>query len=213
MLAELTTIAFLAIGILLSVVGAIAARKKNQPNDDRPETYASRGAFIPLVIGLRRVGAIVLWIQPDDAATLSGGDSPSGGYGKGGGGKAPSGSPTYQEKALHGLCVGPASALHAIYQNGERVWQGPITPDTHPSGTSVSIGTAGSTFRIYWGFQDDPVVQEIGGASNFGLATKLPLVTKILWQPKNLGGSRAWPRLEYDVEVPCYSVLASTPPI
>lgn len=209
--AEVTTIIMLGIGILAMIAGTMMARKKTQPNDDRPETYASRGAFIPFVIGRRRVGAVVLWIEPDANDPTAALDAPFTAYGKGGAGKAVSGT-NYEEQGLHALCIGPASVLHAIYQNGDKIWEGPITPDTHPSNTMITTASEGS-FRIYWGFQDDTTVDLIGAATNFGVSTRLPLVTKILWDKKKLGSSRAWPRLEYEVEVPCYSVLGGTAPI
>jgi len=208
---EVTTLVMLGIGILAMIAGTMMARKKTQPNDDRPETYASRGAFIPFVIGKRRVGSVVLWIEPDANAPTDFLDAPFNAYGKGGAGKGISGT-NYEEQGLHALCIGPASVLHAIYQNGDKIWEGPITPDTHPSHTQITTASEGS-FRIYWGFQDDQVVDLIGSATNFGVPTRLPLVTKILWDKKKLGSSRAWPRLEYEVEVPCYSVLGGTAPI
>ena len=35
---------------------------------------------------------------------------------------------------------------------------------------------------------------------------------KILWDVKDLGQSRQWPRLEYEVVCPCYSEISTTPP-
>lgn len=202
---------YLAIASLLLTAGTLLSMKKPKaaPLDDFLGSSATMGAYIPLVIGRERVAPVFLWVE--DATTFAdfGGspDTPPE-LGKGGGGVPE--PPQIWERAIHAICVGPASKLSKIWQNGELIWSGEISPTSHPSGSSVTLQNAqGSsqsegTFRIYWGFRDDPLLSGPPALSRF------PLATKIVWENKNLGQSRNWPRLEYEVTCPCYSQIAST---
>lgn len=202
---------YLAIASLLLTAGTLLSMKKPKaaPLDDFLGSSATMGAYIPLVIGRERVAPVFLWVE--DATTFAdfGGspDTPPE-LGKGGGGVPE--PPQIWERAIHAICVGPASKLSKIWQNGELIWDGAITPATHPSGSAVTLQNAqGSsqsegTFRIYWGFRDDPLLSGPPALSRF------PLATKIVWESKNLGQSRNWPRLEYEVTCPCYSQITSS---
>lgn len=216
MLAEFGTIA-LAVQIAMAIAAAAliltAKRPKAVPLDDALKSTATRGAYVPLIIGRTRVGPIFAWV--DDATPSPGfADSVLGsqpGFGKGTGG--PPAPLTYQENSLHILCVGPGSKLIAIYQNGVTIWSGPITPSTHPSGSQITVDSAGiaeGVFEIHWGFPDDPILTALENSERHGLGVHYAYAMKILWLPKNLGGSRNWPRLEYEIECPCYSQIAST---
>ncbi len=188
----------------------MAARKQPVSEEDSPGISASRGAYVPLLIGRARLGEVFCWLQPDGSAADNGGIDNQGqvaaGKGSGGGSVA-----NYHENGLHAICVGPASRLFAILQNGKTIWSGPISPQSHPSGSLLTAGAEGY-FRVYWGFSDDPAVDLLAAASNHGLTTRYPLSMKVLWSFKALGNSRQWPRLEYIVEAPCHSFLANTSP-
>lgn len=201
--ADVLTVLWIA--SLLLVAGTILSQKKPKAasQDDFLGSTATQGAYIPLVIGRERVAPVFAFVE--DATTFGLTDEGGGGtgFGKGLGGVPQ--PPSYQENGLHILCVGPANLLSAIYQNGELIWKGAITPVSHPSGSSVTLANSEGTFKVYWGFRDDPTI-------NVGLATsRFPLAMKVLWEPKNLGQSRQWPRLEYEVTCPCYSQIANSP--
>ena len=219
---------YLAIASLLVSAASLLIRKKPKVAnlDDALQSVATQGAFIPLVIGRQRVGPIFAWVEdatPGLAAlapqnrnlNLGGGNSmvgTQGSFGKGGGGVPQ--QPSYLENALHLLCVGPASSLRAIYQNGEVIWSGNIDPLSHPSGSLLPAGDSNGSegaFEVHWGFPDDPILTDLQNSKYHGLAVRYSHVMKILWKPKNLGQSRQWPRLEYEVTCPCYSNIASTP--
>jgi len=207
--------------LLVSAALLLTQKKPKVANlDDALQSVATQGAFIPLIIGRQRVGPVFAWVEDATAGvaaltpltrnlipSLSAGIGTQGSFGKGGGG-VPN-PPSYFENALHLLCVGPASELRAIYQNGEIIWQGPITPDTHPSGSTLSAGSEGD-FQVHWGFTDDPILTELQNSKTHGLPVRYTRVMKILWKSKNLGQSRQWPRLEYEVKCPCYSQLTTT---
>lgn len=198
-----TWIAIISLAISLTL--ALTQKKpKAAPLDDALQSTATRGAYIPLLVGRHRVGPIFAFVS-DATGTFALDDGPGSqpGFGKGGGGIPDPGS--YFENALHILAVGPGARLDAIYQNGETIWKGPITPSTHPSGSEFTIADQG-TFRIYWGFKDDPVLP----SEVTDVATNFALTLKIVWIPKNLGQSRTWPRLEYEVECPCYSQISDS---
>lgn len=213
--------------ILVSVGLSVAAGSLLTPDppsiakDDRPQPPATRGQYIPLVIGREMVEPFFAWIQPEDSAITEGGDlvdnSGNSLIGKGFGGQAPAGQ-EFEEAALHILCVGPGAVLHRITNNGETVWEGGITPASHPSGSSIFAGDEG-IFEIYWGFEDDPPLSLLGSASNHGaipnetsFETRYPLTMKVLWNKKKLGSTRQFPRLRYEVEVAAKSNNVSKVP-
>jgi hypothetical protein len=182
--------------------------KKAAPSDDYLDSIATRGAYVPLGIGRFMVGPVFAWGEMNDNNfSLSGdGSGSSPGYGKGNRG----GSSNHYEKALHLLCVGPGEALYRITQNGKLIWEGPVTPASHPSGSELSCQNGEGSFRIYWGYVDDPTLPYLPSSPTHGLTVKYAYVMKVLWVNKNLGNSRVWPRLQYEVSCPCYSQLAET---
>jgi len=169
--------------------------------DDTPTTLASRGSYIPLVIGRYRVGCVFGAAGNRTTRQESVGGA-SGGKGDvfGGGGGGSQTQTIYLEDGWHQLCVGPANKLFGIYQNGKPIWQGVLSAATTPSGTLISAGDEGS-FRIYWGFSDQPV--DAGLAALTGIESRWPMVCYIYWIQKRLGGSPTWPTLEYDLESLC----------
>ena len=198
------------LGILIASLAISLTRKpkKAAPSDDYLESIATRGAYVPLGIGRFLVAPVFAWGEMNDNNFSLSGDSAgeATGYGKGSGG----GSSNHYEKALHLLCVGPGEALHGITQNGKLIWEGPISPATHPSGSELSCQNGEGSFRIYWGYQDDPLLPYLPTSPTHGLSVKYAYVMKILWVNKNLGTSRIWPRLQYEVSCPCYSQLSET---
>lgn len=200
--------AFLVASVLLTVALVLTQKKPKLANlDDALQSSATRGAYIPLLIGRHRIGPVFAFVDDSESHT-SLVDSPGQpGFGKGAG-SAPT-PPSYWEDALHILCVGPGSRLMAIYENGETVFNADVSPDSNPSGSAFTLAD-GSTFRIYWGFRDDPVLPRLDSSPRHGLSVRYPLTMKILWLSKNLGQSRQWPRLEYEVECPCYSQIAQS---
>lgn len=212
---------------LLAAGAAILSQKKPKlaSNDDAVQSSATQGAYIPLVIGRARPGPVFCFVEDvseETAALFFAARSQANawtsavgravGFAKGGGG---AGIPTsYRENALHVICVGPASELIAIYQNGEAIWRGPITPASHPSGTLLAAGQNGSEgyFEVHWGFPDDPLLDRLrDNTKRHGLEVNYAFAFKIFWRFKDLGQSRNWPRLEYELRCPCYSQITSTP--
>lgn len=204
----------LIVSLLLTAASLLIKKKPKVASlDDALQSTATQGAFLPLVIGRQRVGPVFAFVEDttNQLQALANGRSP-GSFSKGNGG-TPS-QPVYTERALHLICVGPASELRGIYQNGELIWKGPITPLDTPSGSFITVTTPSGNegrFQVFWGFSDDPIVPAIGASPTHGIATRYPLAFKILWDSKNLGQSRQWPRLEYEVVCPCYSQIGLSP--
>ena len=208
---EIGTVLYIASLLVTAALLLSKKKPKAAPLDDALKSVATQGAYIPLVIGRQRVGAVQIWVEDATPGFLT--ESISGGtpgVGKGGGG-VPT-QPTYIEKGLHALCVGPASELRAIYQNNEVLWSGLLTPANTPSGSRIpTVLEPGSHFRVYWGFPEDPEILYLAASETHGLSVSYPLCMKILWDDKDLGQSRQWPRLEYEVVCPCYSEVATSP--
>lgn len=198
-------------GLLLTAATMLSKKSPKVASlDDALSTSATQGAYVPLVIGRQLVGPVVLWVEDATGGDLV--DSPSGTPGMGkGDGSAPT-QPSYLERALHGLAVGPGYELLSIRQNNEILWEGRLTPDIAPSGSYIQTSLeSGSWFRIYWGFPDDPLIPYIAASESHGVATRYSGCMKVLWDAKDLGQSRQWGRLEYEIVCPCYSQIATSP--
>ena len=188
--AEITTIIVLAVAAGAAVLGTFLKKPKSPEvtRDDRQPTLTNRGAIAPRFIGTDKTSPIINWVG--DRRTV---EESSGGGKKGGGGS----SLTYFESACHVLATGPCTELRAIRQQGEILWQGPITPDRTPSGSRVE--TSEGAFYIYWGESTQPVNTFLGDPSRMGINSRWADFCYIVWIDKKLGGSAQWQNLEYDI--------------
>ena len=208
-----SAVAQVAVSVGLSAISALMnkseSKRKNPIKDEKPNTAASRGAWVPRIFGRERVGPVVCWVGDRTTKTIT---AAGGTEGQKGGGGAQGGAiktVMYDESAWHVLCVGPAFALHEIYSDGKVIFEGPIDSLSHPSGTEVE--TSVGDFKIYWGEFDQPVSSYL--ADKIGRASRWPGVCYILWNQKELGQQPHWPALEYVVEVrPTLVGLGSSAP-
>ncbi len=204
------TLITLAIGVGLAALSGylLQKRQKNLTKADKPTTLASRGSFVQVVLGPRRVGPIFGWAGNRRSAKEKVGG------GKGGVFSSPK-QTVYYEAGWHKLCVGPAFCLRRIYQHGKVIFEGPITSDTHPSGSTFDLGKEGK-FRIFWGERTQPINTFLGSPNNgppLGISSRWPGLCYIEWNDKRLGAQPTWPLLDYVVEArPTYSesILPST---
>lgn len=197
----LSTLIYAAVAVTLLVVSRFFLKQPNQNNpladDDKPTTLSSRGAYINYVLGTRRIGCFFGWADDEGATSIEepvGGSSGKKGgfFGGGGGGQTQT---IWFMRGWHILALGPATALHAIYENNEKVWEGPITRAGTPSGTLVEAEGVGS-FRIYWGEIDQPVDPVL--ADVMGIPSGNPGLCHVVWDSKRLGaGGKTWGQLEY----------------
>lgn len=184
----------LAIGIGLAYAASLLLQPKNKGIvDDRPTGLATRGSFVPYVRGRRRVAHVF---------ALATGRRRRKERAEGGKGVSLFGGPKtdiYYEKGLHVLAVGPIHSLHSIHESGKRIFSGPITQGSHPSGSTVGLGQTGS-FRIYWGEPDQPIDTLLASSDGLGISSRFPHFCYIVWDEKRLGGSPQWPALDYVIE-------------
>jgi len=201
------SVGLVALSVGLSYLAGRLLQPKNNAliQDDKPTTLATRGSYLPRVIGRRRVGPIFAWAGDRYTTKESGGKK----------GSVLGGNETeiYRESGWHLLAVGPGRALHSIEQNGKAIFVGPITPTSHPSGTTIDIGNEGS-FRIFWGEVDQPVNTFLGDAARnpeIGVSSRWPYTMYIEWVGKRLTSQPVWPLLTYDIEIePQGSFLSDT---
>lgn len=187
-------LAYMVISFALSyLAGRLLAKKSGlKVDDDKPTTLTTRGSFMNFVLGRRRVGPLFAWAGEREHKKES----------AGGGGK---GSPSpkvevFYESGWHVLASnGPVFALHQIIQSGGVIFDGPITSDSHPSGTTVDLGKEGA-FTIYWGEQNQPINAFLGGAGRVGVTSRWPFTCYIVWNKKRLGQSPNWPVVEYVID-------------
>lgn len=182
-----------AVGLL--VLSAVLFKpKENKPLlEDAPSTTTERGTFIPLVMGKREVGEVVLWVGGRIIIT----EECEGGGKKGGkGGDCE--IDVYFEQGVHAVAVGPIHALHGIFRDGELLEgsQGLNHLNT-PSGTTLDFGDKGSC-RIYWGFLDNP--GDSLWQSKLGIASNMPYVMYVVWDRARLGMTPRWSRYKYRIE-------------
>lgn len=105
----------------------------------------------------------------------------------------------YYEDGMMVLNIGPVYKIDELWENGETIWTGPITRETHPSGTSITTkgnndGLGKGTFTIYWGEDDQPVCQELVDAT--GVDANFGGVCFLWWKNKKLGVTPVWPTVE-----------------
>lgn len=183
---------FFAIGIGIALAGALILRQndRNPIKDDKPPTLSNRGAPLNYLIGPKRVGPFVGWIGNRQSEKE---DAPGG---KGLFGTTPK-IKIYYESGWHQLGLGPLKSFDRITQNGKVIFDGPITPTTHPSGTTVNIGREGS-FIIMWGEENQPVHTFLSDPEVLGVSSRWPYTASVFWVKKRLGPSAFWPSLEYD---------------
>lgn len=182
-----------AVGLSLLAGYLLQKKQRNLAKDDKPTTLATRGTFIPYVLGIRRIGPVFCWAGDRRSAK----EKAQGG--KGGIGSSPK-VDVYYERGMHVLCAGPAFCLRRIYQHGKIIFEGPITRKSHPSGSRVDLGSEGA-FDIYWGEPNQPINNDLGVSTRIGIASRWPHICYVYWDEKRLGQQPTWPLLDYVIEV------------
>lgn len=176
-------------GVLLAASYVISknAMKRNQKplGDDQPSTTATRGDWIPLIIGLRRTGCVVGAIPPDSREEINV-EGPGG---------------ALVEAAWHQLCIGPADEIHKIYSANEVIWDTKITRAESPSGSTFILDNEKGQFTVYWGEDDQPLNPYL--STYLGHKSLHPRLCYIWWNRRNLGSSPIWEQHEYVVKVGC----------
>lgn len=207
------SVAWVQVGLMILaaalsyLAGQMLMKKQKSPIQQHgPTTLDTRGSFTPWFIGVREVAPVFCWAGDREIKKEK-----TGGGGKGGGGDAPK-TDVYYEAGWHVLGIGPIEALHAVKSGGEVVFEGPITKDSHPSGTFVSTGgEAGDGFTIYWGESDQPINTFLGDADRVTVESRWPHICYVVWNKKRLGSSPVWPIIEYDLErQPINTTLSDT---
>jgi len=185
-------LAWLVVSIGLSLLaGQMLAKKSDSPiQDDKPTTLSIRGSFTPWFVGIRRVGPVFCWAG--DRGTRK---EKAGSGGKGGDDPEVE---VFYEAGWHVIGMGPCEALHEMVQGGTTIFTGPITRESHPSGTTVDLGKEGA-FTIYWGEPTQPINSFLGNASRVGISSRWPHACYVVWNKKRLAG-QTWPLVDYIVE-------------
>ena len=196
------------VGLVVSLaLMYLASQKLNKDDDvidkDKPATLTTRGSYIPWNIGIRRVGPVFsgAWDRIIKKEELEGSKDL---------GLTPE-QDVFYEGGWHQIgSNGPVYALHGIYERGKLIFQGPITSDSHPSGSVISLGKEGS-FVIYWGEETQPINTRMGATNRVGITSRWPFLCYVEWIEKRLGPSPNWPELQYVTETrPKNTVLSDT---
>lgn len=195
------TVVAIGISVAFSLLSKSIGGRKRAPFvgfDEAPTATAERGAFMPTLIGRRRVAPHFLWAGD---RTRSGG-----GGGKGGGGGSPA---VYHEAAWHGITEGPCDRLHAIWSGQTKIYEGPISRtggSPFASGSSIStLAPHAGTAYVHWGEDSQPVNTRLAqgsghGTAGVGIASRWPGLCYVDYRPLALGSGPNWPNLEYEIE-------------
>lgn len=202
----LVSLGLLVLSIGLSILaGYLLQKTVRNPFDDKPTPLASRGSYISWFCGVRRLGYVLVW------AGIRGVRKERGEGGKGDSFSGPK-QRVYVESGCHVICTGPVDELLEIESGGEKIFVGPITRVSHPSGTLIDMGKEGA-FRVFWGEDDQPVNTWLGDASRLGVSSRWPGICYIEWRNRRLGPSPSWPFMSYVmVKRPTGSYLSDTDP-
>jgi hypothetical protein len=182
-----------AIGVALSILAAYLLRpKRMRAKDHNPTSISTRGAYVPWIMGRRRVTPVFGWagnrFRKRERAHS----------GKGGSLFMPK-VKIYYEEGWHILSLGPVTALYAIYVGKKALFEGVLTPESHPSGSLLDLGKQGQA-RIYWGETTQPVNTTLGDSSRVGISSRWPGICYIHWEEKRLGANPIWPMMTYIIE-------------
>jgi hypothetical protein len=181
-----------AIGVGLSILAGLLLDEDDPIDADKPTTLSTRGSYPMWLCGRSLIAPVFCWAGLADREIRE--EDVEGGKGLGG-----QEQDVYYEPGLHLLTWGKCDALYTIIQGGKNIFTGVITPETHPSGTTIDLGKEGS-FEMYWGEVDQPVNTYLSDASRLGISSRWPNACYVLWNKKRLGGSPNWPDLKYVLE-------------
>lgn len=201
-LADAVSLTYMAISIGLSIIAGLLLKPKSKSpiQDDKPTTLTTRGSFTPWFLGIRQVGPIFAWAGDRERRSE-----------RSGGGK---GTPAPQvdvwyEAGWHILGV-TATALHQITEGGKIIFSGPITSESHPSGSTIELST-NESFTIYWGEPDQPINTFLGDPARVTVSSRWPYACYVVWNKKRLGSSPNWQLINYVLERrPSQSVLTQS---
>ncbi len=186
-------LSLLVIGIGLAyLAGQLLKKNKNLIQDDKPTTLATRGSYVPVLKGRRRLGFVFTYAGNRHTRKEK---AKQGGKGNVFSQKVD----VFLEDGMHVMAVGPCHILWEVEQSGKPLFVGPITSVSHPSGSTIDLGNEGS-FRIFWGEVDQPVNSYMGDVSRIGIASRWPRFCYIEWRNKRLGDSPVWPSMTYVLE-------------
>ena len=194
-----TMLVMTAVSVALSVASSYLLKPKPDAPlvDDRPKAIASRGTFLPYVIGRRRIGHVVTYVGRYNTQRAQS-KSSIGQFLNFPGLASTAGATYYLQSAVHALCVGPAYALWSIKANNIEVFKGPINQITHPSGSLVACGLG--QFYIFWGEPDQPINTNMGESDAISVSSRWPGICYVVWDQATLGTANTWPQVDYEIE-------------
>lgn len=180
--------AVIATGLSL-LAGQLLKKDERTQVDDRPTVLATRGSFIPILKGKRRIGLIFAWAGNRVKFAIK--------QGKKKWYKKREKVDTFFEDGWHILCLGPADGIYEIEESGKPIFEGIINKTTHPSGSLVAVGE-GAVFYIFWGEANQPISTLL--SAELGVASRWPGICYIYWKQKKLGATPQWKQMTYVVE-------------
>lgn len=174
----------------LAAVGGYLQRRARKPLAETPNpTPHIVGSQVPYALGTQIVAPVVGRLQDfyQKKEKIPGAKGLFG---------SPKQKVWYSRDAVQYICVGQVDALNYITRgpgNQDDVqWTGIISPDSHPSGTSVVFDKIG-TGTIFWGEPDQPA-HEIDG-----ITSRRPHLCYIHWTDLRLGTSKTMPHTEFSI--------------
>lgn len=191
-LADAVTLSYMVISIAVSLLASalLKPKQKTPTTTDKPTTLATRGSHANWLMGVQQVGPFFACAGRREIRK----EAAKGGA-KGFGGQPKQN--VFYEVGWHMLGTnGPYDALLEITAAGKTIFTGPITSDSHPSGSTVDLGSEGS-FQIYWGEPDQPINTFLGASDLVGISSRWPYGGYVVWNKRRLGDSPQWGIINY----------------
>ena len=190
-------VASLGLGALSSAIGGAKGSAPSALSfEDQPTTLATRGAYIPVVYGRRKVAPVIGWAGDRITQAVR--------RGKKGGGRTVTGF-KYFEAAMHLLGAGEMTTLHAVEVDGTPIYQGPLA-QAAGSGVMISLTDphAGTAY-VYFGERCQPINTRLAagsgsGTEGIGVASRWPRMIYVEHRRAFLGNGPIWPEMTYDIE-------------
>jgi len=181
----------------LLVVGTAILVSRNQTNnvpalDDADVQLSERGSRAPTVMGRDQVAPVFVWAGNTSIVKEK--------VSSGGKGSPSAEQDIFYQEGVHVLATSRnPRGLRTIRQNGEKIWEGYITPSSAPSGTQIDLGAEG-TFEVRWGLSSDAADTWAGDPSRIDLESRFPGLARVNWRRKRIGQILSWPQFTYEFE-------------
>lgn len=167
-----------AVGLGVSVIIGAVTKQKNQPQQVQyPPNDVTRGGYLPVLIGRRKIGCHICWIGARQWHDTY-----------------------YTENVMHGLCHGPIHSIHRMWSGDIAFWTQELDAATTADGATITLNNKLGAARLYFGRDAQPADPFLITTAATGKSSHYPGLAYILWYLRDLGPQTTWPPQAYEIE-------------